>query len=174
MTEYRSFDATDTMNNLNSNTGLKPKVLLPDIDTYQQGPEDNLYSGYQAAYLKLDKVPGPDEDWTPVLKAMRDGNFFVTTGEILVKNFAVEGTGNKRTVTAEVDWTFPLEFVEVVWGDGKKIDRQIIPATDLPAFGSKKFSIPFDATGKTWVRFAAWDSAGNPGFVNAVWLNPQK
>jgi len=174
MTEYRSFDATDTMNNLNANTGLKPKILLPDIDTYQQGPEDNLYSGYQAAYLKLDKVPGPDEDWSPVLKAMRDGNFFVTTGEILVSNFAVQGTGSKRTINADVSWTFPLEFVEVVWGDGKKIDRQIIPATDLPALGSKHFSIPFDATGKSWVRLAAWDSAGNPGFVNAVWLTPQR
>ena len=174
MTEYRSFDASDTMNNLNANTGLMPKVLLPDIDTYQQGPEDNLYSGYQTAYLKLDRVPGPDEDWTPVLRAMRDGNFFVTTGEILIPKFAVEGSGSKRTVTADVSWTFPLEFIEVVWGDGKKIDRQIIPATDLPAFGSKHFSIPFDATGKSWVRFAIWDSAGNPGFVNAVWLqSPQ-
>ena len=174
MTEWRSFDATDTMNNLNANSGLRPKYLLPDIDTYVQGPEDNLYSGYQTAYLKLDRVPGPDEDWSPVLRAMRDGNFFVTTGEILVTNFAVTGTGSKRTVSADVNWTFPLEFVEVVWGDGKKIDRQIIPATDLPAFGSKHFAVPFDATGKSWVRFAVWDSAGNPGFVNAVWLNPQR
>ena len=174
MTEWRSFDATDTMNNLNANSGLRPKYLLPDIDTYVQGPEDNLYSGYQTAYLKLDRVPGPDEDWTPVLRAMRDGNFFVTTGEILVTNFAVTGTGSKRTVSADVNWTFPLEFVEVVWGDGKKIDRQIISATDLPAFGSKHFAVPFDATGKSWVRFAVWDSAGNPGFVNAVWLNPQR
>jgi len=171
MTEWRSFDAVDTMANMYTNSGLKPKYLIPDIDTYVQGPEDNLYSGYQAAYLKLDRVPGPEEDWTPILRTLRDGNFFVTTGEILISNFAVEGSGNKRTVNADVNWTFPLEFVEVVWGDGKKTDRQIIPATDLPAFGSKKFSIPFDATGKSWVRFAAWDSAGNPGFVNAVWLN---
>ena len=113
MSEWRSFDATDTMNNLNTNSGLKPKYLIPDIDTYVQGPEDNLYSGYQTAYLKLDRVPGPDEDWTPVLKALRDGDFFVTTGEILIKKFAVEGTGNKRTISADVDWTFPLEFVEV-------------------------------------------------------------
>lgn len=174
MTEWRSFDAIDTMNNLNANTGLKPKYLLPDIDTYVQGPEDNLYSGYQTAYLKLDRVPGPDEDWSPVLRAMRDGNFFVTTGEILITNFAVTGSGNKRTITADVNWTFPLEFVEVVWGDGKTIDRQIIPATDLPAFGSKHFSVPFDATGKAWVRFAVWDSAGDAGFVNALWLNPQR
>jgi hypothetical protein len=172
MSEWRSFDSSDTMNNLNANSGLKPKYLIPDIDTYVQGPEDNLYSGYQAAYLKLDRVPGPDEDWTPVLKALRDGDFFVTTGEILIRKFAVEGAGGKRTISADVDWTFPLEFVEVVWGDGKKIDRQIISATDLPPMGSKHFSIPFDAAGKAWVRLAVWDSAGNPGFVNAVWLNP--
>ena len=172
MSQYRSFDAVDEMNNLNANTRLKPKLILPDIDTYQQGPEDNLYSGYQVAYLKLDRVPGPDEDWTPVLNAMSNGNYFVTTGEILVKNFAVEGAGNKRTIVADIDWTFPLDFVEVVWGDGKRVDRQIISATDLPAFGSKRFSIPFDVTGKAWVRLAVWDSAGDSGFVNAVWLNP--
>jgi len=40
-------------------------------------------------------------------------------------NYAVEGTGNRRTIVADVDWTFPLEFVEVVWGDGQKTDRQI-------------------------------------------------
>jgi hypothetical protein len=172
MAQYRSFDAVDEMNNRNANTGLKPKQILPDIDTYRQGPEDNLYSGYQVAYLKLDRVPGPDENWTPVLNAMSEGNYFVTTGEILVKNFAVEGAGNKRTIVADIDWTFPLDFVEVVWGDGKRVERQIISATDLPAFGSKHFSIPFDATGKAWVRLAVWDSAGDPGFVNAVWLNP--
>jgi hypothetical protein len=173
MSEWRSFDATDTMNNLNASSGLKPKYLIPDIDTYAQGPEDNLYSGYQTAYLKLDRVPGPAEDWTPVLRALHEGTFFVTTGEILINKFVVEGTGNKRTVTADVSWTFPLEFVEVVWGDGKKIERQVISATDLPAFGTKHFSVPFDATGKSWVRFAVWDSAGDPGFVNAVWLSPK-
>jgi hypothetical protein len=174
MSEWRSFDSTDAMNNLNASSGLKTKILLPDIDTYQQGPEDNIYSGYQTAYLKLDRVPGPDEDWTPVLNAMRSGNFFVTTGEILIPNFSVEGTGDKRTISADVTWTFPLEFAEVVWGDGKKIDRQIISTTDLPAMGSKHFSIPFDATGKAWVRFAVWDTAGNPGYVNAVYLNQPK
>jgi hypothetical protein len=58
-----------------------------------------------------------------------------------------------------------------VWGDGKKIDRQIISAKDLPAFGTKHFSIPFDPSGKSWVRFAVWDSAGNGAFVQPQWLN---
>jgi hypothetical protein len=50
MTEYRSFDASDTMNNLYASTGLKPKYLMPD-DTYVQGPEDNLYSGYHPSHV---------------------------------------------------------------------------------------------------------------------------
>ena len=104
---------------------------------------------------------------------MRDGNFFVTTGEILIRNYSVSGTGNQRTITADLEWTFPLNFVEVVWSDGKKVDRLVKSATDLPPFGTKHFSIPFDAAGKVWVRFAVWDSAGNGAFAQPVWLSPR-
>jgi hypothetical protein len=168
--EWRCFDTVDTMNNMYANSGLRPKYVIADIDTYRKGPEDDLYANFPVNYLKLDRVPGPDEDWSPILKALRDGNFFVTTGEILIRSYAVTGAANQRTITADAEWTFPLSFVEVVWGDGKKVDRQIIPATDLPAFGSKHFSIPFDAAGKSWVRFAIWDVAGNGAFVQPVWL----
>ena len=124
----------------------------------------------QPWYLKIDRTPGPDDDYGPVLKSLRDGNFFVTTGEILIRNYSVAGTGSQRTIAADVDWTFPLNFVEVVWGDGKKVDRQVISATDLTPFGTKHFAIPFDATAKSWVRFAVWDSAGDGAFVQPVWL----
>ena len=170
MCEWRCFDSTDTMNNLYAGSGVRPKYIIADIDTYQKGPEDDLYPNFPVNYLKIDRVPGPDEDWSPVLKALRDGQLFVTTGEILIRSYGVEGTGDRRTVTADVEWTFPLSFVEVVWGDGKTIDRQIISATDLQAFGTKHFTIPFDAKGKAWVRFAVWDSAGNGAFVQPRWL----
>ena len=174
MCEWRCFDAVDAMNNLYAGTGLRPKYVIADIDTYRKGPEDDLYPNFPVNYLKLDKVPGPDEDWSPVLEALRRGDFFVTTGEILIKSFNLEGTGDRRTITADLEWTFPLSFAEVVWGDGTKVERQIMSATDLSAFGTKRFSIPFDAKGKAWVRFAAWDSAGNGAFVQPIWLNPRK
>ncbi|HEV3214624.1 MAG TPA: hypothetical protein VGZ27_02830 [Vicinamibacterales bacterium] len=174
MCEWRCFDAVDTMNNLYASAGVKPKYIIADIDTYRKGPEDDLYANFPVNYLKIDKTPGPDDDWSPVLKSMRDGNFFVTTGEILIRNYSVGGAGKSRTITADVDWTFPLNFVEVVWGDGKKVDRQVISATDLGPFSTKHFSIPFDATGKVWVRFAVWDSAGDGAFVQPVWLNAPK
>jgi len=41
-------------------------------------------------------------------------------------------------------------------------------ATDKPAFGKFKFDIPVEAEGKTWVRFAAWDSAGNGAITQPV------
>ena len=89
------------------------------------------------------------------------GDYFVTSGEVLIPAYGVGGTGARRTIEAEVEWTFPLDFVEVVWGDGVTTGRQIVPGTDLPPMGRHRFSIPFDASGKKWVRFAAWDSAGN-------------
>ena len=48
-------------------SGLRPKYIIADIDTYQKGPEDDLYPNFPVNYLKLDKVPGPDDDWSPVL-----------------------------------------------------------------------------------------------------------
>ena len=170
MCDYRCFDAIDTMNTMYAGLGIKPKYVIADIDTYKKGPEDDLYANFPVNYLKIDKTPGPNDDYSPILKALRDGNFFVTTGEILIKNYSA-GTGAHRTITADVEWTFPLAFAEVVWSDGKKVERQTIPATDLGAFGTKHFAIPFDATGKSWVRFSVWDTAGNGAFVQPVFLS---
>src|SRR5262249_37371733 len=117
----------------------------------------------------LDRVPGFD-DWSPVCRALRSGEFFVTTGEVLIPQWGIEGSGKERTVVADVEWTFPLEFVEVVWGDGIKVDRSVISATNQPPFGSNRFHISFDPSGKKWVRFSVWDSAGNGAFAQPVRL----
>jgi hypothetical protein len=172
--KWRCFDAIDTMNNLYANSGLRPKYLIADVDTYRKGPEDDIYPGHPINYLKVDRVPGPTDDWTPILRSLRNGDFWVSTGEILIKNYSVEGTGPNRTISADLEWTYPLEFIEVVWGDGKKVDQQIIRATDTTPHGTRKLSIPFDATGKAWVRMSVWDSAGNGAFVQPAWLNPPR
>jgi hypothetical protein len=130
---------------------------------------DDTYGMNPVTYVKVDPLPRPD-DMSSLISALKRGDFFATTGEVLISSYAVEGVGHQRTITAEVEWTFPLDFVEVVWGDGQTTDRQIISATDLPAFGKKRFQIPFDATGKKWVRFAVWDSAGNGAFVQPIKL----
>ena len=169
--EWRCFDAIDGLNNLHADSAARPKYIIADADTYQKWPHDDVFPGLPVNYVKLDRVPGPDEDWSAILRALRNGDFFVTTGQVFIQNYAVQGTGNARTITADVEWTYPLEFVEVVWGDGQKVDRQIIRVTDSEAFGKRRFTIPFDATGKKWVRFAVWDSAVNGAFVQPVWLH---
>jgi hypothetical protein len=163
--EKRCLGLLDEMNNW---TG--PKYMIAEGDTYMKWPDDETFPQLIVNYVKLDRVPKFDEDWSPILKAMRAGDFFVSSGEVLFRNASIEGTGARRTYNAEVEWTFPLEFVELVWGDGDSTHSQVISATDLPGFSSKKFSIPFDATGKKWVRFAVWDSAGNGAFTQPVHL----
>jgi hypothetical protein len=163
--ESRCFGTLDDMNNW-----AGPKYLIAEGDTYMKFPDDETYPHLMVNYVKLDRVPRFNEDWSPVLKAMRAGDFFVTSGEVLFRSWGIEGTGAHRTYTADVEWTYPLEFVELVWGDGDKTERQEIAATDLGPFGNRRFRIPFDATGKKWVRFAVWDSAGNGAFTQPVHL----
>ena len=77
--------------------------------------------------MKLDTLPlASSGNWDPIIDAIKRGDYFWTSGEVLISNYAVQGAGAKRTIVADLEWTFPLEFVEVVWGDGVKIDRQII------------------------------------------------
>ena len=163
--EKRCFSTLDDMNNW-----AGPKYLIAEGDTYMKYPDDETYGQLTVNYVKLDRVPKFGEDWSPVLKAMRAGDFWVTSGEVLLHRYGIEGTGAKRTFTAEVEWTFPPEFVELVYGDGDRTDRQIVSAKDVAPFSTHRFSIPFDASGKKWVRFAAWDSAGNGAFTQPVHL----
>src|SRR5262249_48980604 len=130
---------------------------------------DAIYANVPVNYRHIDRLPSVD-DTSPIINAMKRGDYFVSSGEVLISSYSIEGTGDQRTITAEVEWTYPLNFVEVVWGDGQKTDRQIISTTDLAPFGKKKFTIPFNAAGKKGVRFAAWDVATNGVFVQPVRL----
>lgn len=164
--EGRCLALLDDMNNWSAGA----KYMIAEGDTYMKYPDDETFPQLIVNYVKLPSVPRFDGDWSPLTRAMRAGDYFVSSGEVLLRNSAIEGTGAKRTYAAEVEWTWPLEFVEIVWGDGHTTGRQIISATDLAPFGSHKFRIPFDATGKKWIRFAAWDSAGNGAFTQPVHL----
>ena len=173
--QYRCLDLWDEMSNwmVAQNSALKFFQAISearsDIGERGRPSYDDNYGMSPVNYLKIGALPTVD-DMSPIINAMKAGNYFVTSGEVLISNYALTGTGDQRTLTADVEWTFPLEFVEVVWGDGTKTDRQIISATDLPAFGKKHFSIPFNASGKKWVRFAAWDIATNGALVQPLAL----
>lgn len=173
--EYRCLGLFDEMTNwyVDRNIPLKHMQAISesrsDIGERGKPPADGTYANGPVNYIKLDKLPTVD-DMSPIINAMKRGEYFVTSGEVLITSYSVEGSGTQRTINAEVEWTYPLNFVEVVWGDGKTTDRQIIPTTDLPPFGKKRFSIPFNSAGRKWVRFAAWDVATNGAFVQPIRL----
>ena len=78
--------------------------------------------------------------------------------------------GRDAVLHADLEWTFPLDFIEVVYGDGQRTQSVQMRATHLPPFGKETFHIPFDATGQAWVRFAAWDAAGNGAMTMPIRL----
>jgi hypothetical protein len=161
--ETRCFGVNDDM----SDWAPKPKFMLAEGDTYMKVPGDDTYPFLAINYLKLDKVPTYNESWSPVVEGIRSGNFFGTTGEILFHKWGIEGSGTKSVYTATFEYTFPLDFAELVWSDGTTVDRKIINLTNTEEYGTKTLRIPFDATGKKWVRFDVWDAAGD-----GAWLQP--
>ncbi len=161
--EVRCFGTNDDM----SNWAPKPKYMITEGDTYTKWPEDETYPLLAVNYLKLDRVPLYNETWSPIVEGIRSGNFYGTTGEILFHNWGITGSGAHSSYEATIEYTFPLEFAELVWSDGTKVDRQIINLTDATPFGNRTFKVPFDSTGKKWIRFAVWDCAGN-----GAWLQP--
>ena len=167
--DYRCMTVFDAMNNWVADDPTPPKFMTAIAETYVNRTGDDFYANSPVTYLRPEGQP-TGENFAPIINSIKKGNFFVTSGEVLIGSYEVRGNGPRRTITADVEWTFPLEFAEVVWGDGQKTDRQIIRLTDQPAFGRHHFELPFDATGRKWVRFAVWDSAGNGAFVQPIKL----
>ena len=59
-------------------------------------------------------------------------------------------------MAANIEWTFSLEFAELVWSDGIKVERRIIPAAEMPPFGSHEFKIP----SRNWQEMGSVCSVG--------------
>ena len=160
----------DDMNNWIADSDLALKTLLSITETYAKAPGDDIYANGPVTYLRLNALPAPG-NYAPIVDALRSRDYFVTSGEVLIPSHAIEGTGGDAALVADVRWTFPLDFVEVVTGDGETTNTTVISAKELPAFGAHTFRVPFDATGQKWVRFAAWDLAGNGAMTMPVRLN---
>lgn len=80
------------------------------------------------------------------------------------------GANGKAKINLEIDWTFPLQFAEIISGDGKTIYREKISLTETEAFGNQAFSFEVDLKGRKWVRVEVWDAAVNGAFTQFVWL----
>lgn len=171
----RSFDLLDDMANWGP-----PKYLLGEVDVFKIDHTHELYGHMNVNYVRLDRLPRFGDDWRPILDAVRGGRFFVTTGEVLLRDFRAGGKSSGETLSVgadpkvdlalDLEWTFPLKSVRWVSGDGERTYHQEIDLADTEAFGRKTIVTPLDLRGRRWVRAEAWDIAGNGAFTQPVWL----
>ncbi len=168
----------DLMNDM-ANWG-SPKYVVGEVDVFKIEPQHELYGHLNVNYLRLPATPRFDNGWQPVLDCLRAGQFFVTTGEVLIPTFMVEGAspgeravlagGGQVTVQIELDWTFPLDYAEIIMGDGLQTRRQRIDLSETGAFGRDTFNVSVPAAGQRWLRLEVWDVATNGAFTQPVWL----
>lgn len=175
----RGLDLLDDM----ANWGGR-KYLLGEVDVFKIDRTHELFGHMNINYVRLDKLPRFDDGWPSVLDALGNGRFFVTTGEVLLREFTVGGKasgetlpldeGAKPEVRIDLEWTFPLRFAEVVSGDGERVIRDRIDLSDSKAFGRRTLTLPPDLKGRRWARVEVWDVAGNGAFSQPVWLVPKE
>lgn len=159
----RSLTLLDDM----SNWGLR-KLLLAEVDVFQIDQTHELYAHMNINYVRGPRLPSY-ERYGDVLDAMRKADFFISTGEVLMPEHSIRETQpGKLRATADVRHTLPLQFAEVVWGDGEKTHRKMYSLETTREFGNKKIEFEVDAPKWRWARLAVWDIAGNGAFANPV------
>jgi hypothetical protein len=170
----RVLDLMDDMNNW----GDRKKVLAEaDLFTIEQ--ENEMYAHLNVNYLKIDKLPDYKDGWPSITNALQQGEFFSSTGEVLIPEFTVDGKstgkeisidGKKSTIAFKLKWTFPMNYAEIISGDGEKVYRERITLENTQSFGEQTFNKSIDLKGRKWVRLEAWDIAANGAFTQTVWI----
>ncbi len=171
----RVLDLMDDMANWGT-----PKYVPGEVDVFKVEPDYELYGHMNINYLRLSEIPRFEEGWQQVLDSLRAGAFFVTTGEVLLPKFTVNGAqsgervalkGGGAEIEAEIEWTFPLRRALIVSGDGAGVDREEINLSETAAFAGGSYRWRRDLAGRKWVRLEVWDVAGNGAFTQPVWLD---
>jgi len=159
----RSLTLLDDMHNW----GLS-KLLLAEVDVFQIDSTHELYAHMNINYVRAPKVPDFD-NFSQILDPMRKGDFFVSTGEVLMPEHSIRQIApDKLRATADVRNTLPLQFAELVWGDGEQTHRQMFPLESSHEFGKQKIEFEASTPNWRWARLAVWDIAGNGAFANPV------
>ncbi|WP_133054087.1 hypothetical protein [Niastella yeongjuensis] len=78
--------------------------------------------------------------------------------------------GKQTTISFKLKWTFPMNYAEIISGDGNKVYRERISLQYTHPFGEQTFNVPLDLAGRKWVRLEAWDVAANGAFTQTVWV----
>lgn len=176
----RVLDLLDDMNNWAMTAGER-KQAPGEVDVFGIDRRSELYAHMNVNYLRLDALPKFNDGWQPILDALRGGRFFTTTGEVLIPSMTIDGKASgealtnlagESTLVAQLEWTFPLAFAEIVSGDGKEVYRQHIDLGDTRPFGTRALRVPIDLRGRKWARLEVWDVATNGAYTQPIWIEP--
>ncbi len=156
------------------------KYILGEVDVFKVNPNHEQYAHMNINYLRTSKVPRFEDGWATILDLLRRGEYFVTTGEILIRQFTIDGKESgerlsrdrpeRSKVSIDVEWTFPLAFAEIISGDGERTHRQRIDLTDTRPFGERTLEFAAPLRGRRWARVEVWDIAANGAFTMPVWI----
>jgi hypothetical protein len=171
----RVLELLDDMNNW----GM-PKKIIAEADLFTITEQNEMYAHMNVNYMQMDKLPKYGEGWQPLVDAMQKGKYFSTTGEVLIPTFTLNGksTGDtvsldqngKGAISFKVKWTFPLQYAEIISGDGNKTYRHKINLDSTLPFGEQTFKFSLDLKGRKWARLEVWDAAVNGAFTQTVYL----
>ena len=173
MLGWRVLDLEDDM----ANWGAR-KYILGEVDIFKIYEDYELFGTMNINYLRLDEIPDYEDGWQPVVDALANGKFFVTTGEVLIVDFSVEGMESGETINknesakliADLEWTYPLSYMEIISGDGTTIYRDRIDLSHTTEFDSETIDRNMDLSNRSWVRIEVWDIARNGAFTQPVWI----
>jgi hypothetical protein len=174
---WRVLELLDDM----SNWGFR-KHVIAEADLFRMETSFETYAHLNINYVKMDTLPKFKDGWKPLMDCLRNGDFFTSTGEVLIPEFSVDGKNSGETIglvdgplelAADVEWTFPLSYASVISGDGRQTFHQRVDLSDTGSFGKRSLKLEVDLKNREWVRLEVWDIAGNGAFTQNVWLGPQ-
>lgn len=126
-----------------SNWGT-PKAVLGEVDVFKIAEDHEIYAHMNVNYLRLDDVPRFEDGWQPVVDALRGGQFFVTTGEVLISEFTVNGqksgesativNGRNVEINLDLKWTFPLAYAAMVDRVDQNVGKLVAHLKQADAF----------------------------------------
>jgi hypothetical protein len=150
-----------------NNWGLS-KRLLAETDMFAVDHTSEIYAHMNANYVRIGSLPDFDH-YGSMLEAVNRGDYFISMGQVLLPEVEIsKASASLVTVKARVQWTFPLGFGEIVWGDGKETFTKTFDLTETAPFGSAAFDWSTEAKNWQWARIAVWDVAGNGALINPV------
>ena len=85
------------------------------------------------------------------------------SGETINKNESAK-------LIADLEWTYPLSYMEIISGDGTTIYRDRIDLSHTTEFDSETIDRNVDLSNRSWVRIEVWDIARNGAFTQPIWI----